>query len=818
MKRDTYYLVGNAHLDPMWQWRWQEGSMEAKATIRSALDRMKEFPNYRFVCSSASIFQWIQEFDPEMFKEIKTRIAEGRFILVGGWHVQPDCNLPCGEAFARQALYAQRYFKETFGTTATVGYCVDSFGHCATLPMILRKSGMDSYIFMRPSPEENPLSSDVFHWISADGSSILAYRILDPYCAKFETLETLQDRIDYLEKTSKTKLPFLPLFYGVGNHGGGPTIRHLELLNEYQRLHPEKRLIHSNLRDFFDRIKMMDTIPSYTGELQHHASGCYSAESRVKNGIRRAESNLIAAESYNMLSHIYCDKPIKNKELHKAWDAVCFCHFHDSMGGCCIKEAHEDTLDMLGSAKHTAAVLENNALQTISWKIDTKDRSLGQPVVVFNPHGFEVTDLVQINKNFSTVKDAQGNNIPCQAVMSSSHECYNRPDTLFEATVPAIGYRVYYLSEDADATPQESTVSATPRQTQPSAFSTDGTILENEYYRIQFEEYSGYISSFTDKLTGESLITGKAAMPVVIDEYYHDTWSHGKNFFCDAMARFSDATVSITENGPVRATVKVVSRYNESTLTQFFSLSAGSKKLDVRAYVDWREKHKMLKMYWPMNVNNPEAFYEIPFGVIKRPCDGEEEPGIRWTAIKGSNRGFALLNNNTYSSSVKDNILCQTVLRSPIFGDHGAPRTPESEYTSQGRTDFNYAIMPLSEGWDTVIKEGLVLNKGLTNILDTWHEGSLPNDSLGSLSISAPNVIVSAIKRSEDGNGTILRVYETNGITTDFTASGHALPCTLSAQIEANSVQTWYCADDTSNWNQVLFTEYSSDVNGGETL
>jgi alpha-mannosidase len=402
--------------------------------------------------------------------------------------------------------------------------------------------------------------------------------------------------------------------------------------------------------------------------------------------------------------------------------------------------------------------------------------------------------------------------------MSSSHECYNRPDTLFEATVPALGYRVYYLSNDTEAVPQESTVSATPRQTKPGACNKDGTILENEYYRIRFEEYSGYISSFTDKQTGESLITDRAAMPVVVDEYYHDTWSHGKNFFSDAMARFSDATVSITENGPVRATVKVVSRYNDSTLTQFFSLSAGSKKLDVRAYVDWREKHKLLKMYWPMNVNNPEAFYEIPFGVIQRPCDGEEEPGIRWTAIKGSNRGFALLNNNTYSSSVKGNILCQTVLRSPIFGDHGAPRTPESEYTSQGRTDFNYAIMPLSKGWDTVIKMGLVLNKGLTNILDTWHEGSLPNDRLGGLNISAPNVIVSAVKRSEDGTGTILRVYETNGITTDFTATGHALPCDLNAKIESYSVQTWFCADGTSNWNQVLFTEYSCEGNEEETI
>ena len=309
MNRNTYYLVGNAHLDPLWQWRWQEGSMEAKATIRSALDRMKEFPDFRFVCSSASVFQWVEEFAPEMLLEIKERVKENRFIIVGGWHVQPDCNLPSGEAFARQSLYAQRYFNETFGVTATVGYCVDSFGHCATLPMILKNSGMDSYIFMRPSPKEKDMDSDVFDWIAPDGSAVTTYRILDPYCAVFDTLEALENRVAFLQENTKTNLPMLPIFYGVGNHGGGPTIRHLELLEEYQKMHPDKVLIYSDIQDFFDSIrKIGQPLPKYFGDLQHHASGCYAAESRVKSAIRRAECDLIAAENYGVLSHALCGK------------------------------------------------------------------------------------------------------------------------------------------------------------------------------------------------------------------------------------------------------------------------------------------------------------------------------------------------------------------------------------------------------------------------------------------------------------------------------------------------------------------------------
>ncbi len=810
MKRNTYYLVGNAHLDPMWQWRWQEGSMEAKATIRSALDRMKEFPEFRFVCSSASVFQWVEEFAPEMLEEIKQRVAEKRFIIVGGWHVQPDCNLPSGEAFARQALYAQRYFHDTFGVTAKVGYCVDSFGHCATLPMLLKNSGMDSYIFMRPSPKEKEMESDVFEWTAPDGSSVITYRILDPYCAKFENMEELNARIDFLDEKTKTDLPFLPLFYGVGNHGGGPTIRHLELLEEYKKTHPDKKLIYSDLQDFFDNIRHSGyTLPRYIGDLQHHASGCYAAESRVKDGIRRAENDLSAAENYTSLASALCSKPFKNEVFHKAWDAVCFCHFHDSMGGCSIKEAHDDTLDMLGMAKYTAAVAENNALQTISWKIDTKDRSLGQPVVVFNPHGFETKALVQVNANFNTVRDAQGHIIPCQSVLSSTHECYNRPDTLFEAEVPSLGYRVYYLSNVAEATLPDSVVTALHRASLPNANCKDGPVLENEYYRIQFEEYSGYIVSFLNKDTGEELICGRVAVPTVIDEYYHDTWSHAKNVFSDEMARFSDAEVSVLETGPVRATVKVVSCYNNSVLTQYFSLSAGSKKLEVRAHIDWHEKHKMLKMLWPMNVDAPKAYYEIPFGIVERPCDGEEEPGINWTAVRGINGGFALLNNNTYSSSVNGSTLCHTVIRSPIYGDHGAPRTSESEFTSQGRTDFSYTIMPTGDGWEDVIKAGKVLNKGLTHILDTWHEGTLPNDTFSGLTLTASNVMVSAVKRSEDGTGFVLRLYEVEGKETTFTADGKLIPCPLVTRIAPNSVQSWFCKDGTDRWESLLFTEYA---------
>ncbi|MBP3918040.1 MAG: alpha-mannosidase [Clostridia bacterium] len=817
--KTQFYCVGNAHLDPVWQWKWQEGSAEAKATIRSALDRMKEFPDFKFVCSSASVYQWIEEFDGAMFEELKERVKEGRFVVVGGWHVQPDCNLPSGEGFARQSLYAQRYFKEKLGVTAKVGYNVDSFGHNLMLPQILKKSGMEMYIFMRPSEGEKSLPSDVFRWTSPDQSSVLAYRILMPYCAQFQTREELDAYITRLQNETKTELACVPLFYGVGNHGGGPTIRHITLLNEHKESHPEHEIIFSDLWDFYQRIAEDGyDIPVYRDDLQHHASGCYAAVSKIKNGIRRAECSLTAAENDAMLSYALCKKNYPGEMFKEAWKTVCFLHFHDSMGGCSIKEVYDDAAYMYGMAQHTAAVADNNALQTISWAVDTSHAAdRGLPIFVMNPHAFPVETVVTVNKQGTGVTDENGTPVPSQLVHSSTLECYWREDTAFMAKVPALGYAVYYLQQspptaEENGQKKESPVRAVAYSGVRTANSHETTVLENEFWHIEFDLHTGYIVSFVNRETGKECITGRAAVPTVIDEYTHDTWSHGKNFFTEELARFSDAEVTVLENGPVRATVKVISRYNASTLTQYFSLCVGARQLLVRAKLDWHETHKMLKLAWPMAVAHPKAYYEIPFGVIERPADGEEEPGLTWFAVKGDDGngnpcGYAICNSDTYSSSVRENTLYHTVVRSPIYGDHGGPRTAESEFTDQGEREFHYALLPYTTNGD-VIRCAKLLNQPCTNIIENWHTGKIKEQRLTGLSVDCDHVIVSAVKRAEDGCGTVLRVYETDGKAAHVTIDGAVLAKALVTEITPYSVMTFYLPDNGGDWREVLITEF----------
>lgn len=796
----TIFFVGNAHLDPVWMWRWQEGSAEAKATVRSALDRMKEYPEFKFVCSSASVYRWVEEFDPAMFEEIKQRVREGRWIVVGGWFVQPDCNLPSGEGFARQSLYSQRYFRETLGVTAKVGYNVDSFGHNGMLPQILKKSGMDSYIFMRPGEHEKAMPAGAFRWRSPDGSEVTAFRIHEFYAQNFGTSEELETHLSHLEQAF-APLDCAMLFYGVGNHGGGPTKRNIELILQNRAEHPERESVFSDITDCFAELqKRPERLPLHTDDLQHHASGCYSAVSDVKTAIRTAENALLSAEVCNMMAARLVQKPFVTSALAEAWQNVLFCHFHDIAGGCAIQSAYADALDMLSESRSIAERLKNNALQTVSWAIDTSDASRGLPIVLWNSNPFDVEEVVQINREVDgEITDGDGHPIQTQHVHSQTSACYARKDTIFSAKVPAMGYVTYYQRSEASTGVTASAVHA------------DGLRLENECLCVEFEEHSGYLRSVRRKSDDLELLNGHGAIPIVIDEYEHDTWSHAMNFFTKRIGTFTDATVQVVENGPVRATVKVTSRYGHSVLKQYFSLCAGGDQLEVRAEVDWQEQHKMLKLAYETALRgDPKAYYEIPFGVIERPADGEEEPGYRWVAVADDDRGYALLNSDKYSFSVEGATLLLTVVRSPLYADHGRGRDEECVFTDQGIHRFSYAFRTVQPGdWGSLIRPARQLNTPVTVIMENNHSGRLA-DAFRGLHCSADNVQISALKRSEDGNGTVIRLYETDGKQTACTVDGALLPQPLRTNMTPYSVNTYVLIDGETEWKEVLLTEFEA--------
>jgi len=697
--------------------------------------------------------------------------------------------LPAGESFARQSLYGQRYFLKRFGRCARVGYNVDSFGHNAMLPQILKKSGMDSYVLMRPHAHELSLPGSRFWWQSPDGSRVRTFRI--PTCYNNAECSGQEDPVlkrheSFMELT-KDETGSLMEFYGVGNHGGGPTRRNIDTLHALQKENgPE--IVFSSPEAFFDTLETEHAeLPVVRGELQHHASGCYSACMDIKRGNRRAEQALLEAESLSALCEgLLHDGRDSRKKIYDAWEKVLFNQFHDIMGGCCIRAAYQDSADNLGYACTIAEDEANYAAQRIAWHIDTmgepafslsKDQDSllwemqdkGVPLVVFNTHAWEVTAPVQIDKDLAGVTDETGRPVPIQFVRSPRGNVKNIWDTVFQASVPPMGYRVYWCFCN-----KKMEAPSTEIRTDTEALS-----IENEYLRVSFDHTTGTICEWLDKESGRTLFSGPAALPVVLDETNANTWGHSIYKWDEVSGMFADARVRVMEHGPVRARVRVESSYGKSTLRQDFMLYAGRRALEVEGRVFWQERNKMLKLRFPLNAENTRSFYQIPYGVLERPENGYEEPYQQWMDVcgmadDGVGIGIALLNTGCQSGCVENGTLGFTVLRSPVFAELNANfmgeagrHEEDADCMDQGERFFSYTILQHSfdgtmDHAAQLTREAAVRNRPFRVCKETYHPGSLGHHYSG-LEISGDRVAAGTFKRAEEGEGWVLRLHETTG-------------------------------------------------------
>jgi alpha-mannosidase len=753
-KRKVLHMIGNAHLDPVWLWRWPEGFEAARATFRSALDRMDEDPDFVFTSSQAAVYQWIERGDPELFERIKQRVREGRWRIVGGWWMQTDCNIPGGESLVRQGLYGQRYFMEKLGVTATVGYNVDSFGHNVMIPQILKKSGMDSYVFMRPGPHENAhIPGRLFGWESPDGSRVLTYQIPESYASWGDYTESkIRRAAEEMEK-----YPEMMDFYGVGNHGGGPTRENIERVRRLQEDESLPELRFSSPDQFFQSAAKYDLdLPVWRDEMQHHASGCYAAHSEIKKNNRQIEHLLEAAEKFSVVAHELTGLEYPHEDLTHAWQALLFNQFHDIMAGTSIHEAYEDARDLHGLARQIAHEAITFSTGAISAQMDTSGD--GIPIVVFSPHSWTRADFCECELHGCgpeiSLVDESGDPVPCQVLDPSAVISGGRPRIIFPVEVDPIGRRLYR------ALPAEAA--------QENPLTVSETTLENERLRVETDRATGRIARIFDKERGIEVLSGSSSANVIADP--SDTWSHGVFRFKDVIGDFGKAEMEVIETGPVRAAIRATSRWNESVLVQTYRLYAGGAFVESLCEVDWREHRKMLKLAFPAEVSNPVATYEIQYGHIRRPADGDEEPGLTWVDVSDDEGGLCLVNDAKYSYDVEGSTIGLTVLRSPVYAHHD-PRKLDPNgryaYIDQGLQEFRYRLFPHSGAWQDALPHrlGCELNSPLIAVVASQHPGSAQAKG-AFLAVGAENVIVSVIKRAEDGDGIILRAFETHGQAT----------------------------------------------------
>jgi alpha-mannosidase len=765
LKKFTVHMIGNAHIDPVWQWRWEEGRQEVLDTCRAAMDRIADTPGFIFCQSAAVTYEWIEQEDPDLFAAIKQAVADGRWCIVNGWWLQPDCNIPSGESLVRQGLYGQRYFLSRFGVAARTGWNVDTFGHAWQIPQILVGQGMDAYCFFRPGPHEKVLPSTLFWWEAPDGTRILAANMPGHYGTWGDELE---GRIREAAELTPPGLSDTMNFYGVGNHGGGPTLANLASIKKVDRSRTGPRAIFSTPDIFFARVRAAADFPVVAEELQYHSRGCYTAVSAIKHHNRRAENLLLQAEKMSVLAARLLGVEYPAAAIACAWKRVLFNQFHDIMAGTSIRPACDDAIADYQEAEMLAERAIMSALSRVSAQIDCAGE--GRPIVVYNTLSWRRVEVVAAEVAWYNhddcvhIVDERGRPVPCQIIHTNISGRGTTIRVLFLADVPACGYRAYRMVQGAGPA-------------QPNDFQAGADFVESALYRVEFDHETGHMTRLLDKRAGRDLLAAPANVPLVISDP-SDTWSHDVLSFRDVIGEFEATHLEVVEVGPVRARIIIEMEGGESTLIQDIRLYRDVPRIDVEVTIDYHGEHEFLKIAFPTSVAEPTATYEGPYGHAVREPSGNEEPAQKWADVSGRFEdggvgGLAVLNDAKYGYDIAGGELRLSVLRTPIYCFHDpAVRDPRRryEFTDQGLQRFTYSLLPHSGDWreGDVVRQAQQLNHPCILREEPAHAGKLrPVFSLAE--IDADNVIVEVIKQAEEGDGVVVRAYEAHGRKTKAT-------------------------------------------------
>lgn len=788
----TVHMIGNAHLDPAWLWRWPDGIQEAVATFRSALERLKETPEFLFTRGESWVFERIEEADPELFAEIVRYVQEGRIALVGGWVVQADCNLPGGEAYVRQALYGKAYFREKFGVEVKVAYSVDAFGHHASLPQILGKSGYELYIYTRPLaenstgfPVEQSLPGTMFRWEAADGTGVLAFHI---HCWKYGSygihLDDLGEHLRAAVQAAPPGLGHTLCFFGVGNHGGGPTRRQIAYIQEHAGEVPGARLVFSHPQRFLDAVRAeAGALPTVRRELNPTMTGCYSSCSEVKQLNRQVEQVLLASERWCALVAVVLRRmPYPADDLKLAWKQVLFNQFHDILAGSSIPQVYADARDSYGQARHLALLGLHQALRRVANAVDT--RGEGFPFLVFNPSAWRRVEPVMVEpslgargadqgvlRNWShdefKVVDERGAEVDAQLVKGQDNTG-GMAAWLFTAEVPPLGYRCYRIARQP---------AGRPLCRGAASLRADRTSLRNAFLEVELDPETGWLRRLYDVRRRVELLRAPANVPVVLRDEA-DSWGMWVRSYRDELARIRYTNIRLLESGPLRASLWLEGWHGRSRIATTMSLHRDRDLLSFSTRIEWFERQTMLKLAFPFALGEPRCRVEIPYGSVERRGDGEEGVAHSWTMLTGTpdaggpgEYAVALLNDSKYAGDVLDAELRLTVLRcvpaAYMKGGCNLDEHPATPFLDYGVQEFNYWLKPDAEGPAALTRLAEAVNSPLLLTPESVHPGALP-PTAAFLETTAGHTLVAVLKRTETDDGLCLRLVEAEGRPEEF--------------------------------------------------
>jgi alpha-mannosidase len=779
LKQFTIRAVGNSHIDMAWLWPWTETVEVVRNTFRSALDLMREYPEFKFTMSSARTYEWMEEKYPDMFREIQQRVKEGRWEVIGGMWVEPDLNMPAGESLVRQILVGKRYFQQKFGVDIKIGWNPDSFGYNAQLPQIYKKSGIDYFVTQKLlwAHEFTTFPYKLFYWQAPDGSRLLTYFPHD-YASPIEAEPLGRDVSLWMPSIYGQKLtptPEMMHLYGVGDHGGGPTRTMLDNATRLMSPHAVFPTIEfSTASAFFSDLekKLPEmTVPTWNGELyfQYHR-GVFTTQSDTKQRIRRTEETLLNAEKFSSIASLY-GRPYSTEVMSRAWKRLLFDHFHDIMPGSGIAVNYLDAKRNLEDVRRAGNDVIESSLSEIAAHVNTQGE--GTPVMVFNSLSWPRTEVVELEAQLPApaqqirVVDSSGK--PAESQLLSIDKETHRAHFLLLSHTPALGYNTYFVRAATSPAPSHSVLKAT------------ATTLENEFISLKIDPTSGCMTSLFDKRshtealapaetdTGgpKDSVCGDLLQTFVDKPEKWDAWNIDVDFEKQFWNLDRADEVKLIENGPLRAVIRIKNHFQNSTFIRDVTMYPGVPRVDIKMQADWHEKHILLKVAFPLSAHNTKATFEIPYGSVERPTTRNtpaeqaqfEVPALHWADISDSQHGFSLLNDSKYGYDAKGNVLRLSLLRSPEWPD---------PHADEGHHEFTYSLYPHAGTWREAqtVRRGYELNYRLFSQQVEKHEGSLAAEH-SFLQVGAEDVVLTAMKKSEDDDALIFRFYEWAGKQSD---------------------------------------------------
>lgn len=785
------HLICNAHLDPVWQWEWEEGAAAAVSTFRAAASFCEEYGGFVFNHNEALLYRWIEEYEPELMVRIKRLVEQGRWHIMGGWYLQPDCNMPSGESIVRQIIMGRTYFRNTFGAKPTTSINFDSFGHSRGLVQIMKQAGFDSYLFMRPEAQWAGPQQE-FMWVGFDGSEVMAFQVQNGYNSLLGQSRSKLER--WLQEHPDKQLGMV--LWGVGNHGGGPSRTDLDQIGQLMKERQDHiDIVHSTPECYFSELSCQaGSLPRFENDLNPRFVGCYTSMIRIKQKHRLLENELYATEKMLASAAMQGFLVYPKQEMDDAFHDLMVSEFHDILPGSSVQPAEESALRLMDHGLEIASRLKARAFFALA-SGQQQAREGEYPILVYNPHPYPVRGSFECE--FMLADQNWNEEFSMPVVFQDGARIPSQPEKEFSNLTLDWRKRVVFHAELAPSSMNrfDCRIELLPRKPQPQLNPDQGV------YRFATGELEVVINAFTGlmdryRVQGVDYLKPGAFLPQVIADN-EDPWRMDTNRFEPVIGQFrlmdpgagTDfsgvkgvmlPSVRVVEDGEVRTVIEAVLEYGRSALCMTYKLPKRGTKVEVQVRLYWNEKDKLLKLAIPTCLEQSTYQGQTVYGVQKLPVDGTESVAQKWTMLADEQAAVSLINNGVYGSDAQDGVMRPTLIRGSGYTAHPIEQRPImptdrfSPRIDQGERSYTFWLNAGQriDRLERIDREASGLNEKPYALSFFPHgEGRLPQQAAV---LDDPVIQLTAMKRTEDNRGYAIRLFEPTGTSRSTTIR---IPC-----------------------------------------